>query len=265
MPSSLLSVSIEPQGPECPFVNKRLAFELWPAQVLWLRGPSGAGKSYTCMHLAGLASLPAARVETRWPPELARRERIGFLFQKGVLVDALTLRENIALALLSAGAEAPSEERVASSLGAVGLSYERDGHKMPGELSGGMLRRAALAQVLAQRKRLIVLDEPFVGLDPPVALEIATLISEVAKQRQVAFILVSHMEHLAKRLEPALTLELTPRPLPSADERRIGSRRSIPLWRGPLSMLSRVVHRFADYFFYSLPLIVSAFVATGMC
>ena len=54
----------------------------------------------------------------------------------------------------------------------VGLSAQADGGKMPGQLSGGMLRRAALAQILAQGKRVVVLDEPFVGLDPPVADEV---------------------------------------------------------------------------------------------
>ena len=54
----------------------------------------------------------------------------------------------------------------------MGLSAQADGGKMPGQLSGGMLRRAALAQILAQGKRVVVLDEPFVGLDPPVADEV---------------------------------------------------------------------------------------------
>ena len=179
-PTKLLSVSIECVGPECPFTNDRVAFELGPAEIVWLRGPSGAGKSFSCMHLAGLATLPGACVRAEWDASVPERERIGFLFQKGVLIDALTLRENIALALRSAGVgvgvgggeraaddDAATEERIALSLLAVGLSLERDGRKMPGELSGGMLRRAALAQVLAQRKRVIILDEPFVGLDPP--------------------------------------------------------------------------------------------------
>jgi len=176
-PATLLTVTVERLGPNCPFANERFSFEANPAQVVWLRGPSGVGKSFTCMHLAGLAELPGVSLGADWDPVVPERERIGFLFQKGVLIDALTLRENIALALRSAGTEALTEERIATSLIAVGLSSERDGHKMPGELSGGMLRRAALAQVLAQRKRLIVLDEPFVGLDPPVALDIADLLA----------------------------------------------------------------------------------------
>jgi ABC-type nitrate/sulfonate/bicarbonate transport system ATPase subunit len=157
--AALLSVSIEPLGPDCPLADRHVRFQVAPAQIVWLRGPSGVGKTMSCMHLAGLSTLPCADVRAEWEPTVPERERIGFLFQKGVLIDILSLRENIALALLSVGGDWPTEDRIASSLVAVGLSYEADGHKMPGELSGGMLRRAALAQVLAQRKRLIVLDE----------------------------------------------------------------------------------------------------------
>lgn len=105
---------------------------------------------------------------------------------------------------------------------------------------------------------------PFVGLDPPVALEIANLIREVARESRVAFLLVSHMENLVTRLQPALTVDLVPRPPPPASSRAgRGRRRPVPLWRGQLSLPSRLVHRFCDYFFYSLPLIVCAFIATG--
>jgi hypothetical protein len=110
---------------------------------------------------------------------------------------------------------------------------------------------------------LLLSARPFVGLDPPVALEIADLIREVARDGRVAFLLVSHMEQLAARLQPALTVHLLPRPPPAAGKIGTGRRRPVPLWRGQLSLASRLVHRFCDYFFYSLPLIVCAFVATG--
>ena len=81
----------------------------------------------------------------------AAAQRIGFLFQKGVLIDSLSLAANLALAAEAAALPADSDA-IAAALEAVGLSPSADGSKMPGELSGGMLRRAALAQILAQRK-----------------------------------------------------------------------------------------------------------------
>ena len=168
----VLSVSIERTSDACPFLNPSVAFELRPGEVVWLRGSSGAGKSFCCMHLAGLATLPGATVTAEWDESIPAAQRIGFLFQKGVLIDSLNLAENIALALRASGEPHMDAAVIDSTLKAVGLSGATDGVKMPGQLSGGMLRRAALAQILAQRKRLIILDEPFVGLDPPVAGEL---------------------------------------------------------------------------------------------
>lgn len=54
----LLAVQIERLSSACPYLNKRVEFQLRSGEVLWLRGASGAGKSYTCLHLAGLATLP---------------------------------------------------------------------------------------------------------------------------------------------------------------------------------------------------------------
>ena len=260
MPSasrSLLKVTITRTSDDCPFLNDKVNFTLAPGEILWLRGSSGAGKSYTCMHLSGLQdSLPGAKMEAEWDTSIPASQRIGFLFQKGVLLDALNLAENIALSLRASGQPYPAEA-IASTLEAVGLSGSSDGAKMPGELSGGMLRRAALAQILAQRKRLVILDEPFVGLDPPVAAEVVKLIGRVAKERKVAMVLVSHMAHLAAELKPAHEVVLER----ARPEDAAAAKRDTDLSRLPFG--SRALRRLADYFLYSLPLIVCAFGATG--
>lgn len=120
-----------------------------------------------------------------------------------------------------------------------------------------MLRRAALAQILAQRKRLVILDEPFVGLDPPVAAEVVKLVGRVARERRVAMVLVSHMGHLAQELKVTRTITLDR----ARPEDESASERTTDLSRLPFA--SRALRRFGDYFFYSLPLIVCAFGATG--
>ena len=183
-------------------------------------------------------------------------ERIGFLFQKGVLIDSLNLAENVALALRAADLPYP-QSAIDEALAAVGLSGAMDGPKMPGELSGGMLRRAALAQILAQRKRLVILDEPFVGCDPPVAAEIAQLLRRLCDSHGVAMVLISHMHDLAAALQPKHAIELERARPEDAD----AAGRETALSRLPFG--ARLGRRLADYLFYSLPLIICAFAATG--
>ena len=103
----LLAVEVVRTGEACPFTNEKVGFELRQGEVVWLRGASGAGKSFTCLHLAGLAELPGARVHAQWNSSVPAAERVGFLFQKGVLIDSLNLAENIALALRASGRPHP--------------------------------------------------------------------------------------------------------------------------------------------------------------
>ena len=252
----LLTLSVDRIDDSCPFLNESVSFELSAGDIVWLRGASGSGKTTICMQIAGLSQIPGAKFEAVWDPSVPVSQRVGFLFQKGVLIDSLNLAENLALAL-RAGGEPYPPSAIRDALTAVGLSDEADGSKMPGQLSGGMLRRAALAQILAQRKRLVILDEPFVGLDPPVALEVVKLIKAVAVRNQVAMVLVSHMEPLASMLQPTRQLHLErARPEDFGTEGRATDLSRLPF-------AARCGRRLLDYLFYSLPLIVCAFGATG--
>ncbi|EOD40923.1 hypothetical protein EMIHUDRAFT_222339 [Emiliania huxleyi CCMP1516] len=242
----VLKVVARRTSDSCPFLNEELAFELCPGEVVWLRGASGAGKSYTSLHLAGLAKLPGAEIHMEWDPSVAAAQRIGFLFQKGVLIDSLSLAANLALAAEAAALPADSDA-IAAALEAVGLSPSADGSKMPGELSGGMLRRAALAQILAQRKRVVILDEPFVGLDPPVAGEITALLKRVAAEHGIAL--------------PLRLLSQCDMPLFTDAADGDAARQDADL--SGLRFAVRASRRFADYFFISAPLIAMAFAATG--
>ena len=151
----LVAVKVTRRTDECPFLNANVAFSLEPGQVLWLRGASGAGKSLTCYALAGLSTLPGATVEAEWDQSVPEAQRLGFLFQKGVLLDALNLAENIALSLRASGHSHPTEA-IDAALAAVGLSGPADGAKMPGEV------RAAHA-----RAPCACLSAPRRGCPPP--------------------------------------------------------------------------------------------------
>ena len=253
---ALVEVRLKRTSDACPFLNNELSFSLNEGEVFWLRGASGAGKSFLSMHIAGLTTLPGADVDVRWREGVPSEQRVGFLFQKGVLIDSLNIAENLALASKAAGLPS-SIESIGEALRAVGLNLGADGPKMPGELSGGMLRRAALAQILAQRKRLVILDEPFVGLDPPVAREIVAQLRALGSEHGVAMVLISHMEEHAKALATAGHLELDrARPEDKDATGRAASLAALPL-------RVRTGRRLLDYLFISLPLIVTAFAATG--
>ena len=249
-----LRIRIQRQGPHCPFENEGIDIELGNGECLWLQGDSGAGKSSIALHLVGLRTLRDARVEVNWTGVEVENRGVGMVFQQGVLIDSLNVGENIGLALRSAGIPA-SADAIRKALAQVGLP-ESDASKMPGQLSGGMLRRASLAQVLAQGRPVIVLDEPFVGLDEANAQGIVALIQELMEKGQ-SFILISHEPQFAKPLiTPGRAIHLTARP----PDPQTPPPRALPHW----NFAVRTGIRLFDYLVISTPLILFAFLAAGI-
>ena len=142
-------------------------------QISVVLGGSGSGKSTLLRLVAGLIRPTAGEIQVAGtdvarirPAELSvLREKIGMLFQGGALLDSLTVFDNLAFPLRERGActEAEIAERVRDRLTAVGLEGVDD--LLPGHLSGGMLRRVALARMLVGDRRLWLLDEPLTALD----------------------------------------------------------------------------------------------------
>src|SRR3989344_7024611 len=122
---------------------------------------------------------------------------------------------------------------------------------MPNELSGGMLRRACLAQILAQRKKLIILDEPFVGLDPETCEGILETLTTLKKKGQ-AFLLISHEPDFSPRLadnDNEVVLQ------PTIRTPKFSTKHHLAHWRYAV----RLGGRFVDYLGISIPLIACAF------
>lgn len=163
-------------------------------------GGSGAGKSVLLKHLNGLIKPDSGRIlvdgeDIAKLPEkdlAAVRRRIAIVFQHGALFDSLSVGENIAFPLREAGMRHEGEiaARVAGVLGKVGLAGEEA--KMPDRLSGGMIKRAALARSLAMAPECLLYDEPTAGLDPILSQVIVRLIHELKVSERNTSVLVTH-------------------------------------------------------------------------
>ncbi|MBT8768884.1 ABC transporter ATP-binding protein [Metapseudomonas boanensis] len=182
-------------------VHDHLNLDLVRGEVLGVVGGSGTGKSVLLRCILGLRHPNAGTVRVFGEELLAlppgRRSqlerRFGVLYQRGALFSSLTVTENIALPLIEhAGLDRPSAERLARvKLALVGLPVEA-GDKYPTELSGGMIKRAALARALALDPDILFLDEPTAGLDPIGAAAFDHLILTLRDALGLSVFLVTH-------------------------------------------------------------------------
>ncbi|MGM0439767.1 MAG: ABC transporter permease [Chlamydiota bacterium] len=248
----LLEASLHRKDASCPFGNPNIEISLDYGEALWLRGPSGIGKSSIANHITGMQYLRGADVKMCWDKTLNPQERAGMFFQQGVLIDTLNVKENITLGLKAANQPITSD-KIDELIKAVNLTSDVL-PMMPGQLSGGMLRRAALAQILAQKKRLVILDEPFVGLDPLTAREIVKTLQKLLDQG-LSFIIISHQEQYASQLS-SRSIDLV-----AASHKNYATPLSATGegWK----FYQRTFSAITDYLLYSLPLIILAFLAAG--
>lgn len=186
-----------------------VSLSVMPGQVTCLLGPSGCGKSTTLRIIAGVEMQDSGSIWAdgqlvcdtvfRVPPE---GRSIGLMFQDFALFPHLSVAQNVAFGLR--GARAENDARVGELLEKVGMGSYASAY--PHELSGGEQQRVALARALAPRPRIMLMDEPFSGLDGRLRDEIRDQTLDVLKSEGAAVLLVTHEPAEAMRMADEIAL-----------------------------------------------------------
>ncbi len=182
-------------------VHDHLDLCVAPGEIVGLVGGSGSGKTTLLRQILGL-NRPAAGTVKVFGQDVNQanasqmqglRNRWGMLFQKGALFSALSVFNNVALPMreLRTLPENLIRDAVLLKLQLMGIPPEQ-ANRLPSDLSGGMIKRVALARALAMEPELLFLDEPTAGLDPSLSENFVELIRSLRQQMQLTVVMVTH-------------------------------------------------------------------------
>ncbi len=182
-------------------IHRDINLRVSRGEILGIVGKSGSGKTTLLRDMIGLqtpseghAYLFGERLDSLSPEQLAAlHQRCGMLFQGGALFSAFNVFDNIAFPLRESRFvdEGLVRQLVCMKLGMVGLDREA-ALRLPAELSGGMVTRAALARALALEPELLLLDEPTSGLDPLASEDFIRLLSSLHQELRFTLVMVTH-------------------------------------------------------------------------
>lgn len=196
-------------------VLQNFSMELFQGENVVVLGKSGSGKSVLIKCIIGLLAPDSGTikifgtdVQDLNDQELDEmRSKVGFLFQSNSLYDSMTVRQNLEFPLRRHWikmTQEESDELVAKALDDVHLRHTID--MMPGELSGGMRKRIALARTLILKPDIILYDEPTTGLDPITAREIIDLMNEIHVKYKTSALVITHDMHCVKLISDRIVM-----------------------------------------------------------
>ena len=179
-------------------VHKDLDLRIDAGELLSIVGGSGSGKTVLLRQILGLETPRAGRITVQGRPasqlgDEGAASRVGMLFQHGALFSAFSVLDNIAFPLRELGTLPDELVRDAAlvKLQMVGME-PKQAHQMPANLSGGMIKRVALARSLIMDPPLLLLDEPTAGLDPDRADDFCDLLRSLHRELGLTVVMVTH-------------------------------------------------------------------------
>jgi phospholipid/cholesterol/gamma-HCH transport system ATP-binding protein len=189
-------------------------FSVRPGEIMVIMGGSGSGKSTLLRHLLGLhrptsgnIRLLGQDITTLSARQLVDlRKNIGVSFQGGALFNSMTVGENVELPLVEHTKLDPQTIHIMSRMKLEVVNLAGFAHLMPSELSGGMVKRAALARAIVMDPKLLFFDEPSAGLDPVVSAELDELILRLRDAMKMSMVVVTHELESAFKIADRITV-----------------------------------------------------------
>src|SRR3984957_2767544 len=176
------------------------SFDIYPGEIVVILGGSGSGKSSLMKNLIGLYAPLAgdvlirglSLVRARAEEKAALQRQLGVMYQSGALFGSLTVLENIRFPLDRFTDLSLEQKNLTARMLLQTLEMKQAESLMPGELSGGMLKRVAIARAMALGCNILLLDEPSAGLDPVTAANLDLMLLSLRKNLGVTLIVVTH-------------------------------------------------------------------------
>ncbi len=195
-------------------ILKSVNFCLYPGEIMVIMGGSGSGKSTLLRHLLGLHQPTAGTIrllgmditEMDSMQMLELRKKMGVSFQGGALFNSMSVLENVELPLREHTKLDDATIRIMANLKLELVNLGGFGHLDPAQLSGGMVKRAALARAIVMDPRLLFFDEPSAGLDPVVSAELDELILQLRDAFGMSIVVVTHELESAFKIADRITV-----------------------------------------------------------